>query len=65
MRFEICEAAVVDRYLIVNADDFGLSEGVNRGIVRAHEGGIVTSASLMVRQLADNQPQRMSLRSAV
>ena len=41
-----------DRYLIVNADDFGLSAGVNRGIVRAHEWGIVTSASLMVRQPA-------------
>ncbi len=37
------------RYLIVNADDFGLSTGVNRGIVRAHEEGIVTSTSLMVR----------------
>jgi predicted glycoside hydrolase/deacetylase ChbG (UPF0249 family) len=38
-----------ERYLVVNADDFGLSEGVNRGIVRAHEHGIVTSTSLMVR----------------
>ena len=37
------------RYLIVNADDFGLSPGVNRGIIAAHEQGIVTSASLMVR----------------
>jgi predicted glycoside hydrolase/deacetylase ChbG (UPF0249 family) len=37
------------RYLIVNADDFGLSEAVNRGIIQAHENGIVTSASLMVR----------------
>ena len=37
------------RYLIVNADDFGLSPGVNRGIIKAHEHGIVTSASLMVR----------------
>ena len=36
------------RLLIVNADDFGLSEGVNRGIIEAHERGIVTSASLMV-----------------
>lgn len=37
------------RYLIVNADDFGQSQGVNRGIVKAHHCGIVTSASLMVR----------------
>jgi predicted glycoside hydrolase/deacetylase ChbG (UPF0249 family) len=37
------------RRLIVNADDFGQSAGVNQGIVRAHEEGIVTSASLMVR----------------
>jgi len=37
------------RYLIVNADDFGRSPGVNRGVVRAHERGVVTSASLMVR----------------
>ena len=36
------------RTLIVNADDFGLSEGVNAGIIEAHESGIVTSASLMV-----------------
>ncbi len=38
------------RLLIVNADDLGLSEGVNAGIAEAHERGIVTSASLMVRQ---------------
>lgn len=37
------------RRLIVNADDFGQSPGVNRGVVAAHERGIVTSASLMVR----------------
>ena len=37
------------RFLIVNADDFGQSAGVNRGVAMAHEQGIVTSASLMVR----------------
>jgi chitin disaccharide deacetylase len=36
------------RYLIVNADDFGYSAGVNRGILEAHDRGIVTSTSLMV-----------------
>src|SRR5436305_413636 len=38
-----------EKYFIVNADDFGQSRGVNRGIIAAHERGIVTSASLMVR----------------
>jgi hopanoid biosynthesis associated protein HpnK len=33
--------------LVVNADDFGISRGVNRGIVEAHRAGLVTSASLM------------------
>jgi predicted glycoside hydrolase/deacetylase ChbG (UPF0249 family) len=36
--------------LIVNADDLGLSAAVNDGIFAAHSQGIVTSASLMVRQ---------------
>jgi chitin disaccharide deacetylase len=40
------------RYLIVNADDFGYTEGVNRGILDAHDEGIVTSASLMVERPA-------------
>ena len=34
--------------LIVNADDFGRTSGINRGIVTAHRQGIVTSATLMV-----------------
>jgi predicted glycoside hydrolase/deacetylase ChbG (UPF0249 family) len=37
------------KYLIVNADDFGQSAGVTRGILAAHDGGIVSSTSLMVR----------------
>ncbi len=35
------------RRLIVNADDFGLTSGVNSGIVESHQNGIVTSATLM------------------
>jgi chitin disaccharide deacetylase len=35
------------RQLIVNADDFGLTAGVNRAIIEAHGGGIVSSATLM------------------
>jgi predicted glycoside hydrolase/deacetylase ChbG (UPF0249 family) len=40
------------RWLIVNADDLGLSAETNRGIFQAHGKGIVTSASLMVGQSA-------------
>jgi predicted glycoside hydrolase/deacetylase ChbG (UPF0249 family) len=41
-----------ERNLIVNADDFGLSAAVNGGILEAHERGIVTSTSIMVRKPA-------------
>ena len=33
--------------LIVNADDLGWTEGVNRGIAEAHRKGLVTSTSLL------------------
>jgi chitin disaccharide deacetylase len=35
------------KQLILNADDFGLTRGVNQGIIRAHRDGILTSATLM------------------
>ena len=38
--------------LIVNADDFGLSAGINAGIVQAHLHGIVSSTTLMVHGAA-------------
>jgi hopanoid biosynthesis associated protein HpnK len=33
--------------LIINADDFGLTSGVNRAILELHEAGVLTSATLM------------------
>jgi predicted glycoside hydrolase/deacetylase ChbG (UPF0249 family) len=34
--------------LIVGADDFGWTQGINRGIIDAHKNGIVTATSLLV-----------------
>ena len=41
------------RTLIVNADDFGLTGGVNRGILEAHRAGIVTSTTVIVNRPID------------
>jgi hopanoid biosynthesis associated protein HpnK len=40
----------IARRLIVNADDFGLSQSVNQAVVTAHRDGILTTASLMVNE---------------
>jgi chitin disaccharide deacetylase len=49
-----------ERQLIVNADDFGASGGINRGIVHAYEHGLVTSTSLMVRMPATEEAVRLA-----
>jgi predicted glycoside hydrolase/deacetylase ChbG (UPF0249 family) len=36
--------------LIINADDYGRSPGVSRGILQAHRHGIVTSTTVMINQ---------------
>jgi predicted glycoside hydrolase/deacetylase ChbG (UPF0249 family) len=36
------------RHVIFNADDFGASTGINRGVIEAHRDGVVTSTSLLV-----------------
>lgn len=36
--------------LIVNADDFGLSDYVNEGIIKGHQAGSITSTTLMVNR---------------
>ena len=40
-------APIKMKELILNADDFGYTTGVNEGIIRAHRDGILTSATLM------------------
>ena len=48
------------RRLIVNADDFGFTLGVNRAIVEAHTRGIVTSATLMANGRAFEDAVRLA-----
>jgi hopanoid biosynthesis associated protein HpnK len=48
------------RRLIVNADDFGLTAGVNRAIVEAHTRGIVTSSTLMANGRAFDDALRLA-----
>jgi len=54
----------MSKQLIVNADDYGRTEGVTRGIIQAHHEGIVTSTTVMMNMpkvgdalgLADDYP---------
>jgi predicted glycoside hydrolase/deacetylase ChbG (UPF0249 family) len=46
--------------LIVNADDFGASRGINRGVIEAHRNGVVTSASMMVDAVASAEAARIA-----
>jgi chitin disaccharide deacetylase len=47
------------RRLIVNADDFGFTSGVNRAIVEAHTHGVVTSSTLMANGPAFAEATRL------
>ncbi len=51
---------MLNRCLIVNADDFGQTCGINRGIVQCHVEGIVTSTSLMVTGRAAQEAAELS-----
>lgn len=52
------------KYLIVNSDDFGISEGVSRGILEAHHTGIVTSTTTMVNMPAAEEAVRTAQKTA-
>ena len=41
--------------LILNADDFGLTAGVNRAIIELHQAGFLTSATLMAKATATEE----------
>ena len=43
------------KQLIVNADDFGLTSGVNRAVVELHAEGVLTSSTLMARAAATEE----------
>jgi hopanoid biosynthesis associated protein HpnK len=49
--------------LIINADDFGLTSGVNRGILELHSAGLVTSTSLMARAGATGEAIDLALQT--
>lgn len=50
----------MSRFLIVNADDFGYSHSINKGIIEAHEKGIVTSTSVMVNAIAADEAKDLT-----
>ena len=45
----------MERKIIINADDFGLCDGVNRAVVQAHTQGVLTSATIMANMPAARQ----------
>lgn len=48
------------KFLIVNADDFGLTGGINRAVIEAHTRGILTSATLMANMPAFEDAVRLA-----
>ena len=48
------------KFVIFNADDFGYTGGINRGIAEAHRRGVVTSATLIVNGRATQEAVQMA-----
>ncbi|MDY7989858.1 ChbG/HpnK family deacetylase [Paenibacillus polymyxa] len=49
---------ILGKFIIVNADDFGLSRGVTKGILQAHINGLVTSTTVMMNQFYTEEALR-------
>ena len=52
----------MERIIVINADDFGLTEGINKGIVQAHTDGVLTSTTIMTNMPAAEQAVKMAKR---
>ena len=55
-----CALPSKHRRLIINADDFGMSEAVNEAVIRAYKEGVLTSTSLMVTGAACEQAVKLA-----
>lgn len=50
----------MDRQVIINADDFGLCDGVNKAVAQAHTDGVLTSATIMANMPAANEAVKIA-----
>ncbi|HPS55295.1 MAG TPA: ChbG/HpnK family deacetylase [Sedimentisphaerales bacterium] len=50
----------MSRKFIINADDFGLCEGVNRAVFKAHTEGVLTSATIMTNTAGSDDAVKLS-----
>jgi len=50
----------MEKRIIINADDFGLSDGVNKAVVQAHTDGVLTSATIMANMSAAEEAVKMA-----
>ncbi len=50
----------MEKRIIINADDFGLCEGVNKAVAQAHTTGVLTSATIMANMPAANEAVKIA-----
>lgn len=50
----------MDRRIIINADDFGLCEGINQAVAQAHSDGVLTSATIMTNMPAADEAVKIA-----
>ena len=50
----------MSRKIIINADDFGLCEGVNSAVAKAHTEGVLTSATIMTNTFSSDEAVKLA-----